>query len=148
MIIDKVENISKYSKIIPKEVIEFLKISPDANTGHYEIVGSTYANIEEYLPKPYELCKYEAHKKYIDLQMLLKGEEDLEYRMAGGLDILEDYNEERDIMFFKNKDTNSDIVHLIPYKFALIFPHEAHKPQIKTKSCPVKKVVVKISTLL
>ena len=76
--------------------------------------------------------------------MLLSGEENLEYTMAGGLEILENYDKDKDIMFFKNKSANSDTVHLIPYKFALIFPHEAHKPQIKIKSCSVKKVVVKI----
>ena len=145
MIIDKLENISKYKPIISDKVIEFLKnILSDTPTGHYEIENGVYANIDEYSPKQFENCKFEAHKKYIDIQMILSGEENLEYTNADGLEVAEEYDENRDVMFFKNTKNDTDIVNLTPYKFAFIYPHEAHKPQIKTTSDYVKKVVVKI----
>ena len=146
MIIDKIENIKKYNSLISDKIIEFLlKSSPETKIGRYKIDENTYANIDVYPPKPYDNCKFEAHKKYIDIQMLLSGEEDLEYTPAGGLEILEDYDETKDVMFLKNPKITSDKVHLTPYKFAFIFPHEAHKPQIKTTTGTVKKVVVKIA---
>lgn len=145
MIIDKLENIVKYGSIIPESVIEFLiHLSPEAVAGHNKIKDEMYANIDIYPPKPYENCKFEAHKKYIDIQMILSGEEDLEYTSAAGLEVIEKYNDEKDIMFLKSPKFKTDKVHLTPYKFALIFPHEAHKPQIKTTTGLVKKVVVKI----
>lgn len=145
MIIDNLENISKYEKIISGKVINFLKnISCDAKTGHYEIDSNSYANVDEYSPKEYANCKFEAHKKYIDIQMVLSGEENLEYRCIDGLKISEEYDEKRDVMFFENSKTDFDTVKLTPYKFVFIYPHEAHKPQIKTTSSHVKKVVVKI----
>jgi len=53
-------------------------------------------------------------------------------------------DELKDIMFFENSNNKSDFVHLTPYKFVLIFPHEAHKPQIRIKQGLVKKAVVKL----
>jgi YhcH/YjgK/YiaL family protein len=159
MIIDKIENIEKYSLCLPcqregdreavegfsAKVIDFLiNLTPETPAGRYEIADGIYANVDEYEPKNYENCKFEAHKKYIDIQMVLSGEENLEYRCADGLKISEEYDEKRDIMFFENPEEKSDYVHLTPFKFALIYPHEAHKPQIKTVSSFVKKVVVKI----
>ena len=164
MIIDKIENIEKYLcspphpnplplgegvrpmlSVISGKVIDFLiNLTPETSTGRYEIADGIYANVDEYEPKNYENCKFEAHKKYIDIQMVLSGEENLEYRCAEGLKISEEYDEKRDIMFFENPEEKSDYVHLTPYKFAFIYPHEAHKPQIKTSSPHVKKVVVKI----
>ena len=148
MIIDKLENISKYKPIISDKVIEFLKnISSGTPAGHYEIENGVYANIDEYSPKQFENCKFEAHKKYIDIQMVLSGEENLEYTNSDGLEVAEEYDENKDVMFFKNTKNDTDIVNLTPYKFAFIYPHEAHKPQIKTASDCVKKVVIKISNV-
>lgn len=145
MIIDKIENISKYSALIPNEVINFLKtLSPNYKVGHYELNDSAYVNVDQYLPKPYDNCMFEAHKKYIDIQMVLSGEENLEYTMAGGLEVKNKYDELKDVMFFANPKNITDCVKMTPYKFVLIFPHEAHKPQIKTKSGLVKKAVVKL----
>ena len=143
MIIDGIENISKYNTIISENVINFIKtLSPSTPCGRYEIDKKSYANVDEYEPKPYENCKFEAHKKFIDIQMVLSGCEDLEYTLVKGLDISEKYDENRDVMFFENSE--SDCVHLTPYKFAYINTYEAHKPQIKTSSSNVKKVVIKI----
>ena len=73
MIIDKLENIVKYGSIIPESVIEFLiHLSPEAVAGHNKIKDGMYANIDIYPPKPYENCKFEAHKKYIDIQELTR----------------------------------------------------------------------------
>ena len=146
MIIDDLKNITKYSSIVSQRVIDFLQnLTPQTPAGHYEIEEGIFANIDEYKPKPFEVCKFEAHKKNIDIQMILEGDENLEYTNVDGLKIIEEYDENRDIMFFDNSKIDTDLVHLTPFKFAFIYPHEAHKPQIKTTSDNVKKVVVKIN---
>lgn len=146
MITDRVEYIDKYQNI-SKEVSDFLKnLTAETPTGHYEINETAYANIDEYETKPVKNCKFEAHKKYIDIQMLLKGSEELDYMPVKDLDISEEYNTNRDVMFFENSDKLPDTLQLEPFKFALIYPHEAHRPQMNIKNIPqkVKKVVVKI----
>lgn len=146
MIIDSIENISIYENI-PQNVIYFIKnLTPQTELGHYEIDKNSYANIEIYETKNLNDCKFEAHKNYIDIQMLLSGIEELDYTPVKGLTVSEKYDEIRDIMFFENPDRISDSVILEAGKFALIYPHEAHRPQVafNANSKTVKKVVVKI----
>lgn len=146
MITDNIKNIDKYPSI-SKNVKNFL-LSLNAQTpvGHYEIDENSYANIDEYETKPVEACKFEAHKKYIDIQMLLEGAEELDYISVNELRVSENYDEKRDVMFFANSEKSPDTLLLEPFKFALIYPHEAHKPQMNcsNSSKKVKKVVVKI----
>ncbi len=145
MISDKLENITKYN-IVSEKVSDFLKsLTPDSAVGHYLIDENTYANIDVYETKDISLCKFEAHKKYIDIQMLLQGEEKLDYTFVDGLSISEEYDKQRDVMFFA-APKSFDIVSLQPFKFVLLYPYEAHRPQmnIKNTSAKVKKVVVKI----
>ncbi len=146
MITDKLENINKYI-IVSNHVSDFLKsLTHDFGTGHYVIDDTAYANIDVYATKDISLCKFEAHKKYIDIQMLLDGEERLDYISVDGLSVSEEYNPGRDVMFFNPPCGCADSLFLKPGKFALLFPHEAHMPQINSaeKSVKVKKVVVKI----
>ena len=146
MIIDSLENMSIYDNI-PQNVINFVKtLTPETEIGRYEIDKNSYANIDVYETKNLKDCKFEAHKNYIDIQMLLSGIEELDYTPVKDLIVSEKYDEKRDIMFFENPDRISDSVILEVGKFALIYPHEAHRPQVafNTKLKTVKKVVIKI----
>ena len=144
MIIDNIDNISKYN-IVPQNIIKFIEnLTISTPAGHYEIDNENFANIDIYEPKSIEDCKFEAHKKYIDIQIMLEGEEEIDCINTNGMIISEKYDEKRDVMFFKNPEKIPDKIVLSPFKFAYITPQEAHKPQIKTTSKRVKKVVVKI----
>lgn len=146
MIFDKLENLRQYD-IVSDKILEFLfNIDENTPNGRYEIDETSYANIEEYNTKAPEICYFEAHQKYIDIQMLLKGEERLDFRSINGLTKKEEYNEERDIIFFNEQDSAGSIK-LSDNYFALLLPHDAHRPQmnINNHSQSVKKVVVKVS---
>lgn len=146
MIIDSLENIAFYNNI-PQNVIDFIKtLTPQIEVGRYKIDNDSYANIDVYETKNLNDCKFEAHKNYIDIQMLLSGIEELDYTPVKGLTISEEYDVKRDVMFFENPNRISDSVILEAGKFALIYPHEAHRPQVafNATSKTVKKVVVKI----
>ena len=123
-----------------------LSLTPEIAAGRYVIDENTYVNIDVYNTKDFNNCKLEAHKKYIDIQMLLTGNERLDYINTDGLKVSEEYDENRDIMFFETPDIPLNSVQLTPYNFALIYPHEAHMPQINynNKTHSVKKAVVKI----
>lgn len=146
MIIDNLKNIEKYKEISPK-VVDFLKtLSKDTPVGHYEIEDGAFANVDVYTTKLHKACKLEAHKNYIDIQMLLDGVEELDYTAVEGLKVSEAYDENRDVTFFETPQKSLDTVILQGDKFAFIYPHEAHQPQMaqNVKPSEVKKVVVKI----
>lgn len=146
MICDNLENILKYSEISEKISKFLLSLNSQTLVGHYEIDENVYANVDIYETKTLDKCKFEAHKKYIDIQMLLDGEEQLDCISVNNLVVSEDYDENRDIMFFENPKQMPDASYrLTPQRFVLIYPHEAHRPQMALgKPSKVKKVVVKI----
>lgn len=146
MIFDKVENIDKYGEI-PQDIKSFIKSLSDCiKPARYELAEGNFVNINEYFTKPVSDCKLEAHKKYIDIQLLLEGKEELHYTFTDGLTIGENYDENRDVMFFKNPDFPLNKIILEKGVFVLLYPYEAHKPQINygNKLAKVKKVVVKM----
>ena len=147
MISDCLSNIFKYGEI-PKKTADFiLGLNDKTPAGHYEIDENTYVNVDIYETKLPENCRYEAHKKYIDIQLLLDGKEQLDCISPEQLKIIEPYNEEKDIMFFENSENVPDASFILKTgRFVLIYPHEAHRPQMAINNFPqkVKKIVVKI----
>lgn len=146
MIIDKLENISMY-RIVPDHVTEFLKtFKKDISCGRYELIDQDFVNVEEYNTKL--LCdgKFEAHNNYIDIQILLNGEERIYYTPVANLSVDTPYNLEKDIKFYSDKLVGYDYVTLNGLNFAMIFPHEAHAPQVCVNETPskVKKMVIKV----
>lgn len=142
MITDKLVNIDKYEEI-PFEIRNFIKtVSKGIPLGKVSLDGENYANVEEYTTKTHDKCLFEAHKKYADIQILLSGEERLDYSEEKGT-IVQAYDYERDIMFLNANETESII--LDGTNFVLLLPEELHRPQMCIKESQfVKKIVVKI----
>lgn len=147
MIIDKIENISIYKNIpdIARNFILNLK-NEAPSLGKHVLSDSIYANVETYETKLLNNGKFEAHKDYIDIQILLKGQEQIFIAPQNGLTVSEPYDAKRDIEFYSDDISFSQSVKLDGTNFVMLFPHEAHAPQISIdeKVENVLKVVVKI----
>lgn len=146
MIIDKIENTKLYTQI-PDYVCEFLKtLSKDTPCGRYNLSDTDYVNIEEYPTKTISDAKFETHDKYIDIQLLLSGKERIYLDSRDGLKEANPYNSEKDITFYTDDINFSDYVTLDGTNFVMIYPHEAHAPQVSNDNIPhnVKKVVFKL----
>lgn len=146
MIVDKIANISMY-RIVPDHVVDFLKNLPkNIKTGRYELIDADYANVEVYNTKTLDDGKFESHNNYIDIQILLEGHEKIYYTSTSEVSVDIAYNAEKDIMFYSDSIEGYDSVTLDGTNFMMIFPHEAHAPQIAVDdiSSPVKKLVVKV----
>lgn len=148
MIIDKIDNICLYNAV-PKSVIQFLNNMDKNNIeyGKHILEDSNFVNIETYDTKTIENAKYESHDKYIDIQILLAGNEKIGVADRNCLSVAEPYDENRDITFYSDPVDTNNIVLLDGSNFVMLYPHEAHAPQIafdyKT-SGQVIKVVAKI----
>lgn len=145
MIYDDITNIERYN--IPENVVSFIKaMSDDITEGKYKVDENNYANVNVYTTKSHQDCPLEAHKKYIDIQLLLYGKEQLNYTDINGLSVSNEYDESRDVMFFHTPAYPLNSIQLSKGKFTLLYPNEAHSPQMNynDNSCEVKKVVVKI----
>ncbi len=146
MIYDILENISRYNQIQKQAKDFIIGLSSDIPLGRYEISDGIYANIEEYSTKRIEEAKFEAHRKYIDIQILLKGYERLDFAPIKDRKIIEPYDETRDIEFFEYGNTDITPCFLDGKNFVMLFGGELHAPQISPDGDrkTVKKVVVKV----
>jgi len=129
-----------------KAVFEFLKKDlKSLEVGKYPIVGDeAFAMVMEYETKKPEDAKWEAHRKYIDLQYVIEGEEKMGILPLGHAASPLDYNEEKDLIFFG--DNNGEFFQATPENFFLFFPTDVHRPSILIeKPETVKKLVVKIA---
>jgi len=149
MIIDKIENAHTYKNIGERisNSFEYIKAT-DLKTlpaGKYPIDGENiFALVSEYKTKSEQEGKLEAHKKYIDVQYVISGEELMGYVPLGGQRILDQYKEENDIVFFTGDKSFTKISEGM---FAIFFPDDVHMPGISTgKISNVKKLVIKVRT--
>jgi len=111
----------------------------------YELDGTNvYAPVSEYMSKNPEDVRYEAHKKYIDIQYVASGNELIGIApISDKKDVLEQYNDTKDVMFVSvTKEVNYKAT---PDRFFIFFPDDLHRPGLKDgESTMVRKVVVKV----
>jgi len=145
MIIDNFDNAEKYFPLHKdfKLVFDFLKEHDlsKIECGRHELRGSeVYFNLQEYETKP--LQKLEAHKKYIDIQVVASGEEYMGYTNIDNTSVSEDYNEEKDVMFLKG---DVDKLLATNKNFLIFYPEDAHMPALAVNEPKhVKKAIFKI----
>jgi biofilm protein TabA len=109
--------------------------------GKYPISGEeVFATVTEAPSKKMEDVKWESHKKYIDLQYIIKGKEIIGVADASKATITKPYTV--DVI---NYDADGKYYTTEPGKFFLFFPNDAHRPTIKVDGYDVvKKIVIKI----
>ncbi|HEX7365522.1 MAG TPA: YhcH/YjgK/YiaL family protein [Pelobium sp.] len=111
--------------------------------GKYPIDGDkVFASITETVDKPFENTKWEAHKKYIDLQYIIKGKEKMGEASFENEKVAKPYDAAHDVALYdidKGKYYVAD-----PKTFYLFFPSTTHRPSIMVDSNKVKKLVIKI----
>ena len=129
-----------------KAVFEFLKQDlKNIEVGKYPIVGNeVFAMVMEYQTKKPEDAKWEAHRKYTDLQYVIEGEEKMGVLPLKQVKNPLEYDETKDLIFFGEND--GEFFHATPQVFFLFFPTDVHRPSILVEeSAKVKKLVIKIA---
>jgi len=103
-----------------------------------------FATISEALTKNEEDTKFEAHRKYIDIQHVITGSEQMSITpMAQQKEVLIPYDPAKDLEFLAVNGTSSYVA--TPDKFFIFFPSDIHRPSVKVgENKMVRKVVVKV----
>jgi biofilm protein TabA len=110
--------------------------------GRHEIDGDTlFALVSDYAPKALAQGKWEAHRRYLDLQYVASGVERFGIAPIGHLQA-GDYIPEKDITWLSG---SGDFVTLSAGQFVIVWPGDAHMPGLDA-GIPgqVRKIVVKI----
>lgn len=128
------------------KAIEYIK-SLDVNKlgrGRFDVDDNFFYSVLEYDTSATEPEKLESHRKWIDIQWIVEGTEEIDCADISGLEIMEEYNEEKDIMFWKPRENMMRAV-LSPGSYVVLYPEDAHAPGVnRTGTVHVVKIVGKV----
>lgn len=147
MILDHLDNHPLYLPVhkLFAPAFEFLRRTElaDLPAGRNEIAGdSLYAMVVRGPGKGRSGTRLEAHRKYIDIQFSLVGEDEIGWKATKDcLARSTEYDAKKDIEFFT--DASQTFVRVPQGHFAIFFPADGHAPM--ATEGPVHKVVVKIA---
>lgn len=148
MIYDSIKNVDNYKGISANmdKALDFLKnMDVDSLTvGKFEIDGSNvFYMVQEYETLPHGECKYETHNNYIDIQLLVSGNEVIRCTPEVTPELMTAYNPDKDVELFYIGE-GYDFT-LKAGNFVLLMTGELHAPKLMAdKQEAVRKVVVKI----
>lgn len=129
--------------------LEFLRTT-DFRTlqpGIVEIDGRTvFAQILDLTTRPREQQKPEVHRRYLDIQFLAWGEEEIGIAIDRGNNVIqEELLAQRDIIYYQDSE-NESFFEMVPGSYAIFFPQDVHRPACnKHRATAIRKIVVKVA---
>ena len=148
MILDSLKNSALYESLHPrfKCVFDFIESHDLASMecGRHDIDGDyIFVNVQELDLRPTSEARLELHRRYIDIQVLLRGEEEL-FGWSEKKDCLKaeaDFDEQKDVQFFT--DVPQCFYSLKVGQFTILYPEDGHAPMLGEGA--VKKCIFKIA---
>ena len=149
MIYASLEHAQLYAPLHPafERAFAFLRESmkqPPA-PGRYEIDGDrAYAMVQTYTTRPAQEVRWEAHRKYIDIQFMLSGRERIGCAGVEGMTDADAYNPDKDVQMASGAEALAYLP-LSRGMFVILYPQDAHQPTCQDeKASDVNKIVVKV----
>lgn len=147
MIFGNITNLQDY-RFLPKEIQECFayaaqNILSAFSTGkHHFGFDHTFVNIVEYKTSDDLSQKWEAHREYLDIHLMLSGQEYIEISPIETMNV-EPYQQARD--FVPMTGSAACRVLLTPGDFIICYPSDGHRSGIMTDfPASVKKAIFKI----
>ena len=132
-----------------QQAVEFLRRTDllELPDGNVPIDGKrVYAVLQRYRTARHDAPQFEYHRKYIELQYILAGEEIIGWAPASEMTPSFSYNEDQDICFGLIEPGKWSPVRLVAGQLAVFWPEDGHAPRLATeKACLVRKIVVKVA---
>ena len=146
MIVDLLKNAAPYAS--DKKLARALDylVKTDFRTlpqGKVALDGAElYALVQQYDSRLREKCQFEAHRKYIDVQYIVEGTEQMGYAHVSALASAVPYDAEKDAEMFTGEGS---FITAPAGTFIVFFPEDGHMPGVAIgKPKTVRKVVVKV----
>lgn len=147
MILDSIKNAERYYALLPRlrRVFEYMATTDIAalTVGRHDIDGDNlFVNVSELDLRPLEAAHLEAHNRYVDVQVVVGGEETFGWIERCNCHEPEgEFDTERDILFYADKPQT--FYTLRSGQFTLLFPEDAHAPMLGEGS--VRKLIFKVA---
>ncbi|MDN8551764.1 N-acetylneuraminate anomerase [Citrobacter werkmanii] len=136
--------------VLQQAITLAIAANPQEKTpGRYTLQGENiFMNVMQFTTQSPEHKKAELHQQYIDIQMLLSGEERILFGMTDSARQCEEMHIEDDYQLCSQIADEQAMV-LKPGKFVIFMPGEPHKPGCAVEEPgEIKKVVIKVRASL
>ncbi len=146
MIVDRLGNRSVDAHVPPRvrQALEYLRTTDmrAVALGRHDIDGDRlFALVQEYQTRLPAECVWEAHRRYVDVQYIVRGAERMGHASIADLLPRVGYDLEKDVALF---EPGTRFVTLSAGMFAIFGPNDVHSPgNAAGDPQPVRKVVVK-----
>ncbi len=147
MILDSLKNKQQYVSLHPrfKQVFDYIDTHDLAamEVGRHDVDGDNiFVMVQELELRPLEQARLELHRKYIDIQLLLRGDEEI-FGWSEKKDCLTpeaEFDDKKDIQLFV--DTPQCFYSVKEGQFSILYPEDGHAPMLGRGN--VKKCIFKI----
>lgn len=115
-------------------------------SGKYPVLGDKiYASVSENNSKDPNNALWEAHKKYVDIQYVIQGEEIIGVAPLSAAVKTISFDPDKDLGFYEIPEAHCKYYRADAEHFFIFFPEDAHRPCIRSSGKESeKKVVIKI----
>ena len=115
------------------------------DTAKTELSGGVFVLEQAYETRLRADAFFESHRKYIDVQVVIEGEEAMEVADIARMAVKQPYNEKRDVIIYED-NTEASLLRVHPGQAAVFYPNDVHMPTLRVRSAAVnvRKCVVKV----
>ncbi len=151
MIVTDLNHIDRQVSMTPamRRAIDFLRRRDihQLADGRVEIDGDrVFAIVQRYETGKADAPKFEAHRKYIDVQFIASGEEVIGWAPVERMTITEAHDADKDICFGAVARGQWAPVNLHRGQLAVLWPEDGHAPKLAAGApSTVMKIVVKVA---
>jgi biofilm protein TabA len=156
MILDLIRHARAYASLHPGFAAAFAWHADPAHrqlpVGRHPVCDGVDALIDEGLTVPASQRRFESHRRHIDIQIPLVGDEGMQWLPVHGLSIAEDFRPDGDVRFYDLPTPPAPLPPLVdlamtPERFAIFFPQDAHRAAcaIAGAPTPYRKIVFKVA---
>lgn len=144
MIVCPWKDLGRYADVIPglEEAVNFVNELKDFTPATYPLSGSNKVLVQALTTKAWETSLLEAHREFLDIQLIIKGKEVMGWAPIAQLEATEEYNAAKDKQMFQGKNYPMEIAEGYCY---VVYPEDAHAPSVHLDEAhDICKIVIKL----
>lgn len=145
MIVDNIDNIMFYHSMVRHLAAGMAAVEAlggNLEVGRYEFDGG-YFMVQKGSTRPMTEGTFEAHRKYVDVQIIVEGSEEIAWADLRNLHTEIPYDQEKDAE--RLSGSLEHVMKMSAGMFYMAFPHDGHKPVSHTKEQQsYTKIVMKL----
>ena len=149
MILTTIQKMDRYVSVNPRFAAAFAAARALAEKtfagGRHEVDGEElFINAAEYDTKPAAQSLMEAHRRYIDVMVMLEGEETIGIQNVNTVAVTKPYDESGDALLGA-LEPGYAAIHMQPGSVAILLPEDAHAPGMDYAGTHhVRKLICKV----